>query len=623
VYDYYIKDHLGNTRVTLTDELQQDNYPAATVELSNSSSMSVQQSYYTMNTNNIIPVSGIASWGNTTNNNYPNNNGNPPVNNNPSENTSATSQYVYALMGGATNDRTGLGITLKVMAGDQVSIYARSFWHNNTSTGNIDNMTNRLANAAITALIGSFAGSAAVTGAAKGATGTALTSSSGTTLGGVNTYLGANGRNITSTSIPQAYLNWILFDEQFRPVASNCGFDGVYATADYVKLHAATVTMSKSGYLYVFCSNESNVPVYFDNLQVLHNHGPLLQTDDYYPFGLTMAGISSKAAGKPENRFKYNGKELQHQEFSDGSGLEEYDYGARMQDPQLGVWHNIDPLAEFYFGNSPYVFALDQPTNAIDPDGGIVIFINGNHFGDGGSASYWRTIYRKWHNSYFPGDVIKSGYYERIYYNFDEKMMDLLGDHNNRDYGHVKIYKDGSLGGWVIPGIAGGDRLAAGYSEGKKEAADLISHLKRDPNNNIVESIKVVAHSMGGMYAKGYILALIEYSKKHPQDCMGLTITEIDIAIFQPTSQTAIPGVKTYQAMNEGDGLNNYTPTSANTSEKGDVDYKKNKGGAHSIFTFDWIFSWLSSEGINSTTDNQSSNASQGRTKFKRPKYGG
>ena len=84
-----------------------------------------------------------------------------------------------------------------------------------------------------------------------------------------------------------------------------------------------------------------------------------------------MSGISDKAlkANYPANKYRFQKQELQNKEFSDGSGLELYEFKYRFDDPQIGRFGSIDPLANKYEYNSPYAFSEDKVTTHVELEG--------------------------------------------------------------------------------------------------------------------------------------------------------------------------------------------------------------------------------------------------------------
>jgi RHS repeat-associated protein len=157
-----------------------------------------------------------------------------------------------------------------------------------------------------------------------------------------------------------AYFYFTLFDDQFTLVDYNRGVRQIQGDPNVLqKLAVSRVTIQKTGFLYIYSSNESGDDVLFDNLVVTHNTGPVVEETHYYPFGLTMEGISShalKGLNYPENRFKYNGIE----KIGD-LGLEDYDAKFRELDPQIGRWWQIDPKIESMEMWSPYASNYDNP----------------------------------------------------------------------------------------------------------------------------------------------------------------------------------------------------------------------------------------------------------------------
>ncbi|HLG39060.1 MAG TPA: N-acetylmuramoyl-L-alanine amidase [Chitinophagaceae bacterium] len=249
-------------------------------------------------------------------------------------------------------NKIGPAIILKVMAGDKFNLTVNSWW-----TGSSPGTPVSPLNDLITALSNNVASVSSNKATATELTSTGVSNAAATGFLNSQTY---------NSSKPKAFINWIFLDEQFKYYSG--GFEQVGASSSYTTHAWSNLAINKSGYLYIYVSNETpNIDVFFDNLTVTHIRGPILEETYYYPFGLTMAGISSKSLnfGGPQNKKN----KFQNQEINEDMDVNVYEFKWRSHDLQIGRFWQVDPLADKYRYNSTYAFSENKVTSHVELEG--------------------------------------------------------------------------------------------------------------------------------------------------------------------------------------------------------------------------------------------------------------
>jgi RHS repeat-associated protein len=349
-YQYHLKDHLGNVRVTFTSKDETDTYTATLEDNSQATEQATFKNYSRV-TNDIY------------------------------DHTDAGTTYDKAqLLNGGNNSQVGLTKSLAVMPGDTITaqVYAKYF----ESTGGNGNLSGFAA-----ALLSAFG--LPTPGGGEAGTAAAAIQDYGAFIAG--------GGNSGDPNSPKGWLNMLVFDKDYNLI------DLAYEQLDeaYVQpvgnvnklpmqLLSVSRTIKEPGYVYIYLSNEGSVQqdVFFDDMTITHKKSNVVQAEDYYPFGLTFN--SYQRENSVTNDFLYNGKEQQ-----DELGLGWLDYGARMYMSDIGRWGVVDPLADKAMAWTPYRYAFNNPLRFIDPDGMFEYsdgYSNRDTEDDTGSAEHYGTF---------------------------------------------------------------------------------------------------------------------------------------------------------------------------------------------------------------------------------------
>ena len=314
-YQYHLKDHLGNVRMTFTTKPESEVFKATLETGTQPQETNTFRNYHRVDWDLF------------------------------DQTDAAGTVYTYSqLLHGGNNSQVGLAKSFSVMPGDTIKAEVFAKYQNLTSS------TSGLS-AFATALTDAFGLNSTMVGD-PGSAYDALDSYGTLIAGGYN--------HSDDINAPKAFLNILLFDKDYNFVdaAYKQIGNGDIQTGTVKAPHGLLFTdkiVTQAGYAFVFLSNENptQVDVYFDDLKITHAKSPVIQMDDYYPFGLTFNSYQRENSVK--NKFKFQG-----QEHIDDLDLGWDSFKWRNHQPDIGRFFNVDPLAEKYYYNSPYAFSENK-----------------------------------------------------------------------------------------------------------------------------------------------------------------------------------------------------------------------------------------------------------------------
>jgi RHS repeat-associated protein len=353
-YQYHLKDHLGNVRVTFTTKEEQEE-STATLEVATANDERAQFLYY-----DDVRLVNSQLFDKTKNGQV-----SPP-------------EGAHSLrLSGSANEKTGLAKSLAVVPGDkiQMEVYAK---YVDPVPGNRTTALNDLI--------------AVIASGGAGSPGTVI-DGAGYAVGETNNFgfSGLLNKSGETGTAPKAFLNYLVFNQDFDPQMAKSGYRRLSELAKENGVLAQTnngegvaherlnweIDITEPGYVYIWLSNEevelggSPLEVYFDDFKVTHVKSPVIQSQEYYPFGLTFNSYKSESSVK--NKYLYNGGAERQENLDLGFDITKH----RTYEPTLGRWLQNDPLADLpeQLAFSPYQYAWDNPIRYNDPNGDCPCFI--------------------------------------------------------------------------------------------------------------------------------------------------------------------------------------------------------------------------------------------------------